>query len=501
MKTCFRMLSLFLAALITGAVVQVTAAPAMAASTGDGVYTVTLNRSYFDPNTGADASGNTTNQAIGQGMVESAVSSTGLLEVVDGTCYLTIRIILASSISNFSAFVRASGSTGYSEGGYSGVSVTKTQSSSANNTVDYCFKIPSTSCTVAGGMYVAKMGSDVVFFLTLGSTTVGSGDFTVTHYQESTGTTENNGNTGSTGNNSGNGSTGSTGNNGGSGSTGSTGNNGGSGSTGNTGTTGNNNGTGGTETTSPGSNETEEPKETVDTAALEAAVSQAEALQEEDYTADSWSALQTALTAAQETASDETAGQEAVDAAAAALTEAMDALEAAADTTELEELTAQAEALAGEDYTEESWAALAEALTAARDALNAEEATQETLDAAAAALAGAIDGLEAAETVDKAALEGLISQAKALAEADYTAESWTALTDALTAAETVAADEGATHEDVDAAAAALETAISQLAERSASPVGIVIAVVVVLAVAGAVAGVVVYRKRQAGSAK
>lgn len=64
----------------------------------------------------------------------------------------------------------------------------------------------------------------------------------------------------------------------------------------------------------------------VDTSALEAAVAEAEALDENAYTADSYAAVESALTAAKAVLADPTATQEEVDAAAKALSDAIDAL-------------------------------------------------------------------------------------------------------------------------------------------------------------------------------
>ncbi|MCD8051673.1 MAG: cell wall-binding protein [Clostridiales bacterium] len=68
---------------------------------------------------------------------------------------------------------------------------------------------------------------------------------------------------------------------------------------------------------------------TVDTTALTAAIEQAEALTGSDYTASTWSAVETALTAAKEVAANAEATQAEVDEATAALTAAIDALEEA----------------------------------------------------------------------------------------------------------------------------------------------------------------------------
>jgi len=64
--------------------------------------------------------------------------------------------------------------------------------------------------------------------------------------------------------------------------------------------------------------------------------------------------------------------------------------------------------------------------------------------------------------VNKDALNAKIDEAKAKVEAEYTADSWTAMQTALTAAEAVAADANATQAGVDAAATTLDEAITAL---------------------------------------
>ncbi|MCC8074333.1 MAG: fibronectin type III domain-containing protein [Clostridiales bacterium] len=68
---------------------------------------------------------------------------------------------------------------------------------------------------------------------------------------------------------------------------------------------------------------------------MTAAIEQAEALTESDYTASTWAALETALTAAQTVLADADATQTEVDEATAALTAAIDALEKANTTEEV----------------------------------------------------------------------------------------------------------------------------------------------------------------------
>ena len=135
------------------------------------------------------------------------------------------------------------------------------------------------------------------------------------------------------------------------------------------------------------------------------------------------------------------------------------------------------------DYTAESWKALQDAITAADGVLADKNATQEQVDAALSALTAAYQGLTKVEptpdptpdVVDKTALDTGISQVKqamtGLNESDYTTESWKALQDALAEAEKVAGDEGATADDVQKAAAALQAAYKGLTKVDPSTPG------------------------------
>lgn len=199
-----------------------------------------------------------------------------------------------------------------------------------------------------------------------------------------------------------------------------------------------------------------------DTTALEALIAQAEALDENAYTPDSWKALEEALAAAKAAVAD--AGnltQADVDAFAAALQAALDALVKRADTTALEALIAQAKALNEEEYTPASWGLLQTALEAAEKALDP-NATQAEVDQAAALLQYALDNL--AKPADKAELGAAVEEGKQYNEEDYTVDSWAAFEDALEAAEKVLEDPNAVQEDVDAALAALKEAEAQLEE-------------------------------------
>lgn len=138
----------------------------------------------------------------------------------------------------------------------------------------------------------------------------------------------------------------------------------------------------------------EMPIGTVDTSALEEAIAKAEELKEEDYTEESWAALEEAKEAAEEVLKDPTATQEEVDEAAAALEEAIAALEEqVVDKSELEKAIETAKSKKQKDYTKKSWDAMKAALKIAEQVMADEDATQEEVDAAADALNKAIKAL------------------------------------------------------------------------------------------------------------
>ena len=80
------------------------AAPLSAQAAGGNVYTCAVYPCYAHPVTGAiEDSGGEASYATGQGMVEGAVYTTGILEVTDsGAYYLTIRMSLMSYTSGHS---------------------------------------------------------------------------------------------------------------------------------------------------------------------------------------------------------------------------------------------------------------------------------------------------------------------------------------------------------------------------------------------------------------
>ena len=110
----------------------------------------------------------------------------------------------------------------------------------------------------------------------------------------------------------------------------------------------------------------------VDKTALNEAIIAAQALNEEDYTANSWNAVSTALDNAMNVASDDTADQNAVDAAADALNNAVAALQIRASQAAMDALQTAADNAAAlkDDYSEEDFADVQAAITAAQALLD-----------------------------------------------------------------------------------------------------------------------------------
>ena len=138
----------------------------------------------------------------------------------------------------------------------------------------------------------------------------------------------------------------------------------------------------------------------VDKSKLQAAITEAEKLQESDYTAASWSAFQTALAAARQMLDSETASQTQVDDALTALDNAVKALEKApapvVDKSKLQAAITEAEKLQKDDYTAASWSAFQTALAAAKTVAEDEGASQTQVDDVLTALDNAVKALEKA---------------------------------------------------------------------------------------------------------
>lgn len=128
------------------------------------VYTCSITPCYAHPVTGEiEDSGGESGYATGQGMVEGALYTTGIIEVADtGEFYLTIRMGLMDFSSGHSFMVQNVGDSGWAS---PAVGVTGTGSDSNGGTSDFCIQVPSENCVVRGSMYVEPMGRDVIFYL------------------------------------------------------------------------------------------------------------------------------------------------------------------------------------------------------------------------------------------------------------------------------------------------------------------------------------------------
>lgn len=136
-----------------------------------------------------------------------------------------------------------------------------------------------------------------------------------------------------------------------------------------------------------------------DRAALRSTIELAESKEQADYTEESWAAMQTALEAARNTAADANALQRKIDAAEAALLNAITRLKAAgdakpADMATLEAAIALAESKTESDYTAKSWADLKNVLTLAKKLIANENADRQEVEDVTVLLIASIENLE-----------------------------------------------------------------------------------------------------------
>ena len=127
------------------------------------IYTCKMNPSYSHPVTGqVEDAGGSSSSTTGQGMVEGAIGSKGILEVTDsGEYYLTFQLGLMDYSSKQSFSVQ-----NINDSGWTTVSATVTGngSDSSGKTADMRIQVPSESCIVRCSMYVEPMGRNVIFY-------------------------------------------------------------------------------------------------------------------------------------------------------------------------------------------------------------------------------------------------------------------------------------------------------------------------------------------------
>lgn len=197
---------------------------------------------------------------------------------------------------------------------------------------------------------------------------------------------------------------------------------------------------------------------------LDAAISSARSKDPEDYTEESWSAVQEALEAALKVKDTEDADDQAAEEAAEALEQAVSALVRDVDRTGLESaLESAADILETEmegHYTSESWEALEEAYEAALKIDADNSADQDMVDRAAGELENSISSLEKRTEIKE--LEDLVSKAEKLDPSLYTEESWNAMTAELNKARAVLLSADADEDTVKGAVQNLTAAIDAL---------------------------------------
>lgn len=143
------------------------------AATGN-VYTSNMTACYRHPVTGViEDGGGESSAATGQGMVESCVGKTGIMEVTEsGAYYMTLRLSLMDFTSNHSFWVQNVGDSSWSSP--SEIGITGTGTDGNGTTKDVCMKVPSENCIVRISMHVDPMGRDVVFYVYPGNYSAGN---------------------------------------------------------------------------------------------------------------------------------------------------------------------------------------------------------------------------------------------------------------------------------------------------------------------------------------
>lgn len=179
------------------------------------------------------------------------------------------------------------------------------------------------------------------------------------------------------------------------------------------------------------------------------------------YTQQSWSDYLEAMTTAKGIIDDNSnTAQAQADAAEAAIETAIDGFVQKAAQADVDALLAEVAKIRADEnkYTADSYAGIKAILGTTEDAVGGAEVTKEAFDAAKAAFDEAKEKLVAVG--DATELNALIAT-KVEAQSNYTAASWKAYTEALNAANTAAAG-GKSQAEIDAAKAALQTAIDGL---------------------------------------
>ncbi|WP_286312631.1 family 20 glycosylhydrolase [Thomasclavelia cocleata] len=207
-----------------------------------------------------------------------------------------------------------------------------------------------------------------------------------------------------------------------------------------------------------------------DKAELQDLVDSTADLVEGNYTEESWTALQEALTNANTVLNNENAMQEEVDEAYDNLQAAINGLEEAevVDKSLLEAMVNKVLGLEEDKYIASSWQAMLPELEAAQEVLGNEKATQAEVDEACDALTRAYLNLRLKPNKDL--LADLINKTNGLNAASYTAKTWAVVENEVIKAKEVLEDPEASEAEVKAAEKALTKALEGLVAKPGNTV-------------------------------
>ena len=201
--------------------------------------------------------------------------------------------------------------------------------------------------------------------------------------------------------------------------------------------------------------------EKADKSELNELIGEAESYEESEYTAASFEALESAMKAARTVAENEDASAAEVESAMKALEEAVAQLARLGDRELLAAKIAECEAISGNLYTAESYAALVEALSAAKMLLEKAEILENETQTAIEALEEAAADLVPL-SLNREQLQAALDRAQSIEEGDYTEANYAAFEAALENARSVMASESATQAMIDDAVDRLNRAIDNL---------------------------------------
>jgi hypothetical protein len=141
----------------------------------DGAYKVSVNTSYYNPDTKEIDDGGTANAALGEGMCRSATYVEGLVEKSGDEYFVTIRLLLQSDTKKVNFYSR----TGFDE--YEQLTYDITAENGEEDSIDYRFKVEDPFKSIKATMYVTPMGRETLWYILLDENTLNTdtGDFIV----------------------------------------------------------------------------------------------------------------------------------------------------------------------------------------------------------------------------------------------------------------------------------------------------------------------------------